>query len=378
MTYDRNHPFLAKLTERKTLNQPGSKKCTMHLSLDISGSHITYKVGDSIAVYAKNSEIVVQKTLGALGFEGSEKIQDPRKKDTLTLRDFLTERANISKVTKKWLQFLLEHLTQEKRELTRLLEPDQKEELKIYCQKRELWDSIQEFELENLDPQDVVNQLGALLPRFYSIASSSKKTPHAIDLVIAYFHYCTNEHLRHGVASHYLCEAAPMHLPAIAMYLHPSKDFTLPDDPSTPIIMIGPGTGVAPFRGFMQERVFTKSPGKNWLFFGDWNKSYDFFYEEEWLELVKQGHLKLSTAFSRDQDQKVYVQHRMHEEASELWSWLESGAYFYVCGDAQQMARDVDAMLHQIIEEQGQLSAEKAIDYVKDLRASGRYLRDVY
>jgi sulfite reductase (NADPH) flavoprotein alpha-component len=380
MVFDKHNPFHAKIIDRRVLNKPGSKKCTVHLTLDFSGSNIHYKVGDSVGIYPENSTYIVQETLRALGFEGVEMIRDSRTDEEFPIEEFLRKKANLSMVTKKWLSFILENTQNlsEQSKLNALLDPENKDEVKHYLEKRQLWDCFKEFKHFNCSPQEFVNKLSPLLPRFYSIASSPKKRHQEIDLLIAYFRYTTNEHMRFGVASHFLCEAADMHIPCIPSFLHPSKGFTLPSDPASSMIMIGPGTGVAPYRGFMQERVATQSTGKNWLFFGDWHEKHDFLYEEEWKKLEKGGHLKLSTAFSRDHEKKHYVQHLMLEHASELWDWVNSGAYFYVCGDAQHMAKDVDDALHHIIEKQGNMSFEESKHYVKEMKAQDRYLRDVY
>jgi sulfite reductase (NADPH) flavoprotein alpha-component len=166
--------------------------------------------------------------------------------------------------------------------------------------------------------------------------------------------------------------------PCVPIYLHPAKEFTLPSKEHAPIIMVGPGTGIAPFRGFMQERLAKQSTGKNWLFFGEWHKEQYFFYQDFWHQLVDMGSLRLDCAFSRDQSEKIYVQHKMLEQAQEIWNWLEAGAYFYVCGDADKMAKDVDQALLKIIEQQGALPADTAKQYLKNMRKDKRYLRDVY
>ena len=169
-----------------------------------------------------------------------------------------------------------------------------------------------------------------------------------------------------------------MHVPYVPVDVQPSHGFTLPQENSTDIIMIGPGTGVAPFRAFMQERIAQNSTGKNWLFFGEWNKTYDYFYEDFWTKLEAEGKMRINTAFSRDQEHKIYVQHRMLENAAEFYEWIKKGAFIYVCGDAHRMAKDVDAALHQIILEQGNKTDAEVKDYMKKLRSEKRYLRDVY
>ena len=187
-----------------------------------------------------------------------------------------------------------------------------------------------------------------------------------------------NGRLCHGVGSHFLCERAKLETTSIPCYLQPAHSFFLPEDQNTPIIFIGPGTGVAPFRAFMQERLALQAKGRNWLFFGERNRATDFYYEEFWLELQKLDRLRLSLAFSRDTVEKVYVQHRMWEERKDLWAWIEEGAYFYVCGDAQEMAKDVEAMLQRIFVEEGSLTEEAARHKLKEMRQQKRYLADVY
>jgi sulfite reductase (NADPH) flavoprotein alpha-component len=217
------------------------------------------------------------------------------------------------------------------------------------------------------------------LPRFYSISSSQRCVGEEIHLTVAPLEYESNGHKRRGVCTHYLCQLVELHDPVIPIFVQSSHGFNLPQDLHIPLVMIGPGTGVAPFRAFMQERLLHhQSKGRHWLFFGEWNRDYDFFYEEDWLEFSKQGHLRLGLAFSRDQEQKVYVQHKMWEAGEELFQWLEEGAYLYVCGDAQRMAKDVEVALQSIIQEFGKKEAQAAKEYIKHLRQQKRYLRDVY
>ena len=377
---DKDNPFEAKIIERFAINKPGSKKCTMYLKLDISGSHLEYKTGDSIAVFPENDIHIVLETLKAIKANGDEIIKAPRSGQEFDLKIYLLKKANISRVTKKWLTFILEHLTDENEQslLKKLLSDDKKDQLKAYCNERQLWDFLKEFKSIKVDVQRFVDMTTPLLPRFYSIASSQKKHPNEIDLLIAYFKYSSNDHLRFGVASHYLCHAAQMHTNSVPLYLHPSKGFTIPKDPKTPLIMVGPGTGLAPFIGFLQERVLQENAGPNWLFFGDWNKEYDFFFQDYLEKLESENKLKLSTAFSRDQENKVYVQHKMKEHRKELFEWLEKGAIFCVCGDATHMAKDVDQELNDLLQQEGNMSLEDAKEYLKKMRLDNRYLRDVY
>jgi sulfite reductase (NADPH) flavoprotein alpha-component len=213
----------------------------------------------------------------------------------------------------------------------------------------------------------------------YSIASSKKYVGDELHLTVARVRYTIDGREKRGICSHFLCDLAAENVPTVPVYLQQTRDFRLPIDDKVPIIMIGPGTGVAPFRAFMQERISKNAhSGKNWLFFGERNRATDFFYEEYWTELVSSGILRLDTAFSRDQQEKVYVQNRMWDAKEEFWKWLQDGAIIYVCGDASHMAKDVDLCLHKIVESEGKLDATGARDYVKVLRHEKRYIRDVY
>jgi len=216
------------------------------------------------------------------------------------------------------------------------------------------------------------------LPRFYSIASSQKTHDREVHLTVAMLEYQHGEFEKKGVCTHYLCNLTQADAAKVPIYVHKHRGFTLPENGDTPIIMIGPGTGIAPFRGFMQERIATGAKGSNWLFFGDWTEKNEFYYGDYWRQLVKEGKLRLDLAFSRDQEHKVYVQHRMKKNAEEFYRWLQAGAILYVCGDMKHMAKDVDLALHEIVQEQGNLDEQGAKKYVSHIRKEGRYLRDVY
>lgn len=349
-TYSKESPFHAKIRERYSLNRPGSAKDTQHLVLDVTGSGLSYRAGDCVAILPTNHAETVDRVLTALGAGGEEEILDTRNACQTRLRAYLTHGAELSQVTKG---------------LTRLLGCE--------ATGHHVWDLLEESKRVPT-PQELVAQLKPLLPRFYSIASSQRAVGHEVHLTVANFRYHSNAIERAGVCTHYLCEQAPLGEPIIPIYLQPTRHFLLPEEGSRPIVMIGPGTGIAPFRGFLQERLASGATGAHWLFFGDWTRQHDFLYEEYWEGLAQEGALRLSTAFSRDQPEKVYVQHRMWEERADLWHWLErEGAYLYVCGDAKRMAKDVETMLIAIAEEHGQ-----GRDWVKELRKQGRYLRDVY
>lgn len=377
MTFNRQNPFYAQVIERYALTKPGSRKRTEHIVLDLSGSGLSYEVGDSIAILPLNDSGLVDKTLKAMRASGLEKVTDKRSGETYVLNDFLTNKANISSVGKNLLKEVAnrQENSEKKAKIATLLEDGNKEQLKAYLANRELWDFLEENQEVHFEPGELCQMLQPLLPRFYSIASSPSLVPHEVHLTVAYLEYVTNDQERKGICTHYLCENLPLFHQIVPVYIQPHKGFTLPEHPEAPIIMIGPGTGIAPFRAFMQERIARGSTGKNWLFFGEWNRAYDFFYEDYWCALQEEGILRLDVAFSRDQAHKVYVQHRMLENSAELFRWLQEGAYLYVCGNADRMAKDVEDALHAIVEKHGSTDAKA---YVKQLRHDKRYLRDVY
>ncbi len=374
----RTQPFLAKIKERYTLTAPGSVKETLHLVLDLEDSAIHYRAGDSIGIFPLNHADDVARIITRLG--GATTPVTDRQGATWEFSEYLSRKANIARCSKKLFQFLLERQTNsEKRSgLEPLLAPESKDALKSYLNDRHAWDLLEEHSEVALTPQELVDHLAPLLPRLYSTASSPLAHPNEMHLTVTLTQYESNSQARRGVCSHFLCYDAPLENLSLPVYLQPTKDFLLPEDPSASIIMVGPGTGVAPFRAFMQERVAKGHRGDSWLFFGECNRAHDFYYEDYWTELETQGKLRLDTAFSRDQAHKIYVQDRLKESSRELFTWLESGAYFYVCGDAEHMAKAVDTVLHQIVTEEGGLDPDGAKQYVKNLRRQKRYLRDVY
>lgn len=379
-TYNKSHPFLATLKERSCLCPADSDKKTYHIVLDIKGSGLSYSVGDSIAIHPMQNPQLVEATLKALHATGEEIVKDKRSDQTCTFRDFLTTKANITQLSRKFLNEIALKQThpEKKARLDYLFQEDHKEALKEYLANHQIWDALEENPEAAFTADEFVALSMPLLPRFYSIASSMKVVGEEIHLTVADLIYTTNTHLRHGVCTYYLCEWVPMHQATIPIYIQPHHGFTLPADNSRDLIMIGPGTGIAPYRGFMQERIANKATGKHWLFFGERHRHQHFFYEEYWSELASENKLKLDLAFSRDQEHKIYVWHRMLENAPELFRWLENGAYLYVCGDAHRMAKDVETALLQIVKEQGRLDDSAAKNYLKKLKSEQRYLRDVY
>ncbi len=377
---DRTSPFPAQILERRLLTKTGSTKATYHLTLDIAASGIVFKVGDSLGVYGQNSPSLVNDILSALHASGDESIIDPKSQTLTSLRSFLTLRANIGRSNMALLQLLNDQNVSAgaRTQIDALLQPGGEDALKLFLQKHDPLDILRLTGHVDIPLQDFCNQFSPLLPRFYSIASSQMHTPHQVDLTVALSSYLHNGEERFGVASYFLCHLAQEGETSIPVYVQPTPHFTLPSDPNAPIIMIGPGTGVAPFRGFLQERLSTGASGKNWLFFGERNRSTDFFYEEFWLNLHAEGLLHLDLAFSRDQAEKVYVQHLLMEKQAGLWSWLQDGALIYVCGEAENMAKAVEESWLEIFQRQGCMSLEEAKIYLRKLKKEKRYLTDVY
>jgi len=366
--YSKDNPFPAHLTESRMLNKPGSAKETRHFSLSLAGSGLHYKAGDSLGVFATNRPEDVAEIIQRLGATGDELVspQGLKLPAPLPFKEVLFSKVALAGPTKKMIETLAAKATaaEEKAKLTGLLAPDSKDLLMAFLDDREFIDLLSEFPSAKLTPQEFVDHQRKLMPRLYSIASSPRVFPSEIHLTVAVVRYGSNGRHRSGVCSTFLADRAQVGPPA---------------DGAKDCIMVGPGTGIAPFRAFLQDRVSIGATGRNWVFFGDQKHATDFLYEEEWLAYLAKGQLtRLDTAFSRDQLAKVYVQDRMRENAAELWQWLQGGGYFFVCGDARRMAKDVDLALHDIIAAQGNMTPAAAVDYVKQLKKDKRYQRDVY
>lgn len=377
--YNKTNPFLSAVVERYNLCAKGSDKNIYHVSLDLKGSGLTYKVGDSIAVQPVNDPQLVEQTLKSIKADKNDIITD-KQGVQYSLEEFLSKKCDLSSVSRKFIMEMAKRQSdlQKKERLEWVISEGQKDVFKEYQHSHELWDALLENEEVTFSPQEFCLLIQPLLPRFYSIASSMAVAKDTIDLTVAELVYETNHYIRRGVCTHYLCQLAPLNQKVVPIYIHPSNGFTLPENNSAPIIMVGPGTGVAPFRGFMQERAMGSGKGVNWLFFGERHRALNYLYEDFWEPLIEKKILRMETAFSRDQEHKIYVQHRLMEHGEQVFSLLEQGGYFYVCGDAHRMAKDVDAALHQIIQMHGKCQEREAKDYVKKLKAEKRYLRDVY
>ena len=378
--YTVKNPFIAQMTESRMLTKEGSAKDTQHYVIDISGSDLTYTCGDSLGVYPTNRIEEVDAVLKVLGLSGEEKVRMKNDPEDISLRDALFRRVALALPTKKFLITLSEKVSnsKEKKKLEHLLSEDSKEATKAYLVNREFIDLLEEYPSVKFDAQEFVNCLRRLVPRLYSIASSPSVYPNEVHLTVAVVRYETNGHDRVGVASTYLSDRVEVFEKKTPVFIAKSK-FGLPEDENVDLIMVGPGTGIAPFRAFLQERINRGSNGRTWLFFGDQHEATDNLYGAEFDEYLSKNQLnRIDNAWSRDQDYKIYVQDKMRENAADLWDWIKGGAFFYVCGDAERMAVDVDDALHDIIEKEGGMTEEDAKNYVKQMKKEKRYQRDVY
>ena len=374
--YSRKNPFPAKRLLAEKLNKEGSEKETWHYEFTLAGSGLQYEVGDSMGIYAQNNPRLVQDMLDALHFSGDEEVKN-KEGEVFPIREGLLKHYQITQPSKQFLEAIVER-SDSTGELAELLDPERKKELEHYLWGLEIIDFLLDSPSIRFTPEEFVGKLRKLLPRLYSIASSLKAFPEQVHFVVASVRYESRGRKREGVATTFLADRVDKDTP-VPMFVHVAKGFRLPEDTNTSIIMVGPGTGVAPFRGYLQERKAIGASGKNWLFFGEQRSQCDYFYQSEFEALQQDGVLtRLHTAFSRDQGYKVYVQHRLLENSKELYAWLQEGAHFYVCGDATRMAKDVDTALHRIVEKEGGLSSEAAAAYIEGLRKEKRYKRDVY
>lgn len=373
--FGRTNPFPAHVKLNRRLN-PGSEKDTRHIELNLTGSGLSYEVGESLAVHPTNDPKLVDEILHTLCATGDELVPAASKgKEPLPLRAALLREYKITQPTPKFLKAIAERASAAPL-LKELLHPERKQDLDAYVWGMDMIDFLLQHSSIKFTPEEFVGLLSKLQPRLYSIASSLKAFPDQVHLTVDVVRYESHGRQRQGVCSSFLAERAEGH--PIPVFISPSK-FRLPEDGNTPIIMVGPGTGIAPFRAFLQERKAIGAKGKAWLFFGSQKESCDYFYKEEFDQLQKDGVLtKMHCAFSRDQEHKVYVQTRMLENAAELWKWIDEGAEFFVCGDAKRMAKDVDAALQKIVQEHGNMNPEQANEYVEKMKAEKRYKRDVY
>jgi sulfite reductase (NADPH) flavoprotein alpha-component len=378
--YSKDNPFDARITENRVLNGPGSAKETRHIVVRIAGSGLHYKAGDSLGVFPSNRPQEVAALLAALEASGEEPVMLPKATAAVPLRHALESKLALAGPTRRIVETLAARASNpsEKAKLDGLLVQESKEILATWLNDREFIDLLVEFPSARLLPQELVDHMRKLMPRLYSIASSPRLHPQEIHLTAAIVRFETNGRDRVGVCTTFMSDRVTVGITPTPIFVSHSH-FGLPEDTSKDVVMVGPGTGVAPFRAFVQDRAALAAKGRNWLFFGDQKRATDFLYEEDWVNWQKDGILtRLDTAFSRDQINKIYVQDRMRENAAELWAWIKGGAHFYVCGDAKRMAKDVDVALHDVVAGQGGMTPAEAADYVKLMKKEKRYQRDVY
>jgi sulfite reductase (NADPH) flavoprotein alpha-component len=359
----------APLVRNTLLSAPTSDKEVRQFGFDISEHDVSYAVGDSLGVFARNDPQVVDAWLDATGLRGEQAVEVDG--EQRSLRDALVCCYDIRRITPNLVRFVADHC----RDARELKAP--KDKLDRWLARRDGIDLVRQFAV-HADLADWQEVLVRLTPRNYSISSSPLVSPREVQLTTAVVRYRgADGGSRGGVCSTYLADRAAG--AAVPVFLQRSPHFRPPQDPQTPMIMVGPGTGIAPFRGFLQERRALGHTGRNWLFFGDRHRSEHFYYRDDLEHMVDDGFLnRLDVAFSRDQAERVYVQHKMADYGADVWRWLDEGAHFYVCGDASRMAKDVDATLTSIIRTHGHMSDEAAHDYKRAMVADKRYVRDVY
>ncbi|KKI90234.1 sulfite reductase [NADPH] flavoprotein alpha-component [Bacillus sp. SA1-12] len=374
--YSRTNPFKAEVLESINLNGRGSNKETRHLEISLEGSGLSYEPGDSLGVYPQNDPELVDLLLEEMKWNPEENVTINKQGESLALREALISHFEITVLTKPFVEKAAKLSANQ--ELQELVSPGNEEKLKSYLDGRDLLDLVRDFAPWNGTVQDFVSILRKIPARLYSISSSLTANPDEVHLTIGAVRYEAHGRERKGVCS-ILCAERLQPGDTLPVYVQNNQNFKLPANPETPIIMVGPGTGIAPFRAFMQEREEIGAEGKSWLFFGDQHFVTDFLYQTEWQKWLKDGVLtKMDIAFSRDSDEKVYVQHRMLQHSKELFEWLQEGAAVYICGDEKNMAHDVHNMLIDIIEKEGGMSREQAEAYLADMQQQKRYQRDVY
>jgi sulfite reductase (NADPH) flavoprotein alpha-component len=364
--FGRQNPFAARLRENRQLNRQGSRKDTRHIVIELGSAGPTYTCGDALGVFPRNPEALVREFIEALGLPHDA-----------ALNETLASSAVLNRVRKKFVRAVAEKASGRARDRLQDICANDKA-FDEYIFDRDVIDVLRDAPGVHFEPAEIPGLLNTIAPRLYSIASSPDHRPGEAHLTVALVQYTSHGRQKQGLASGYLAHLADQS--PVAVYVQPTRHFHLPPS-GRDMIMVGPGTGVAPFRAFLQHRAIHGHSGRNWLVFGDQHEKSDFLYGEEFLAAQKSGLLqKFSTAFSRDQAEKIYVQHRLEEEGSEVWRWLDEGAFFYVCGDAKRMAKDVHASLVKIVARHGGKTLDQADEWVAEtlMKNENRYLKDVY
>jgi len=371
--YDKQNPFEAELAVSQKITGRDSNKDVRHIEIDLEESGLTYQVGDALGVYFSNDESLVDELIEALQFDAEQSVTVSGQEQSSTLRQALIEQLEITQTANSFVEFWATIAASDA--LNEVVED--KAKLREFAANTQVVDVIRQYPAKT-EAQAFVDALRKITPRLYSIASSQAEVEEEVHLTVGVVSYEQDGKTRLGGASGFLAQRLEEG-GKVKVFVEHNDNFRLPANGDTPVIMIGPGTGVAPFRAFMQEREATEATGKNWMFFGDQTFTQDFLYQVEWQNYLKSGLLtKLDVAFSRDQAEKVYVQHRLLEQGEEVFNWLRQGAHLYICGDANRMAKDVHNALVEIVSQYGELSTEQAEQYLKDLRKQKRYQKDVY
>ena len=373
--YTRNNPYHSEVLVNELLTGAGSEKETRHVELALEDGMV-YTPGDAVGILPENRRQAVDGVLAALGWTGSERVLDHYKVE-IDLDEALRTRLAIGKLTRGSVTQLAK-LAPDVKALKVMTGAEGKARAEEYCWGREFVDLATDFPEVITQPQQLFQVLARLTPRMYSISSSQAMHPENVQTTVRVVRYESHGRDRQGLCSGHLGERSPEGS-TMPIFLHANAQFRLPEDTNAPVIMVGPGTGIAPFRSFLEERMATGQAGDNWLFFGEQRRALDFLYEEQLTAMHKDGVLnRLDTAFSRDQAKKIYVQDRMQEHAAELFAWLERGAYFYVCGDATRMAKDVELALLDSIAKGSNGTLDQAAEYLAQMKKDKRYQRDVY
>ncbi|MGU3815029.1 assimilatory sulfite reductase (NADPH) flavoprotein subunit [Vibrio diabolicus] len=369
--YNKQNPYTATLLTSQKITGRDSGKDVRHIEIDLEGSGLTYQPGDALGVWFENSSELANAILGKVGLSGVETVDVDG--ESLSIHSALVSKYEITTSNPQLITKFAE--LSDSKKLQKLVED--KDKLREYSANTQIIDVLAEKKTK-LTADELIGLLRRLTPRLYSIASSQEEVDEEVHLTVALVEYEQNDEKRYGGASSFLAQRLEEG-DEVKVFVEHNNNFKLPEDDSTPIIMVGPGTGIAPFRSFIQERENRDAEGKNWLFFGDRTFTQDFLYQVEWQKYLKSGVLsRLDVAFSRDQVEKVYVQHRILENAAQVWQWIQEGAYIYVCGDATRMAKDVHDALVIVAEQEGKMPRDDAEQFINDLRKAKRYQRDVY
>jgi len=378
MSVEHKQTFTGRHLVNVRLTGQGSEKITRHHEIALEAPAVTYLPGDALGAQPHNDPALVDRILKSVGATGDEPVNGPNG-TPLSFHRGLSEIYNLSTPSRRLLELLV---SRGATDLAPLLDRGNAEKLKHYLgawnDAHDVADVLEDHASIRLTAAELAEALRKTLPRLYSVASSQKAHPGQVHLLVVSVRFTVRGRERLGVCSTWFADRWPVGTTAELYLQNQQKHFAMTANPDTPMIMVGPGTGLAPFRAFVEERRALGARGRNWLFFGEQRRQTDFFYESELTRYAGEGSLRLDVAFSRDQAEKVYVQHRMREHARDIWDWLEQGAEFFVCGDKERMAADVDRELHHIAETIGGKTPDAAKEYVEKLRQDKRYKRDVY